>query len=129
MKKLLCLVSMFAILATMTFGFSSCQKNSDEPENQVKVTNATGSMTLRAFTFKFFNASGERLKSSDVGVVSPGDSRTMEIPSGAASWRVGAYVNDEWEFKISPEYSISTKTLNLSYGDVHDGWTINNDRY
>ena len=128
MKKILSVMGLVALFATMTLCFNSCS-SSDEPSNQLKVENNTGSLTLRAFTFKIYSGSGEQLRSQDVGVLSPGDSRTMEIPAGAEKWRVGAYINDDYEFSISPEYSISTKTLKLSYGDVHDGWTLNNDRF
>ena len=120
-------LGVFALLATMTFCFSSCEPK--EPENQVKVVNETGSLTLRSFTFKFFSATGEILRSTDVGTFNPGETKTMDIPTGTASWRVGAYINDDWNFAISPEYTISTKTLKLTYGDVHDGWQYNNDRF
>ena len=118
-------MSIFALLA-MTLGFSSCQQNQPtdptEPTTptSVRVSNNTGSLSLNSFTIKFINRAGEQLASKDFGDLNPNNSVSMNIPTGAYAWYVGAYINHESPFKMSPYYFLEDKiySVNLSFDDV-----------
>ena len=127
MKKFLGTLSVFALLATMTLGFSSCQQQQNQPTEptdttptSVRVTNATGSLALNSFTIKFFNRAGEQLASKDFGDLNPNNSVSMNIPTGANYWYVGAFINHGSDWKASPYYYFEDNiySLSISYDDV-----------
>ena len=126
MKKLFCAMSIFALLA-MTLGFSSCQQQNQPTEptepttpTSVRVTNSTGSIALNSFTIKFINRGGEQLASKDFGDLNPNNSVSMNIPTGAYAWYVGAYINHGSEFRVSPNFFFEDKiySVSLSFEDV-----------
>lgn len=120
-------MSIFAMLV-LSLGFVSCQQQQNQPTDpsepskptSVRVTNSTGSLALNSFTIKFINRAGEQLASKDFGDLNPNNSVSMNIPTGAYAWYVGAYVNHGADFLMSPYYFLEDNiyTVNLTFEDV-----------
>ena len=133
MKKSLCILSIFALM-TAALGFSSCQQQNQpttptEPTKptSVRVTNNTGSLALNSFTIKFFNRGGEQVGNKDFGDLNPGNSVSMNIPTGAVVWYVGAFINHGADWRVSPNFYFEDDIYNvsLSFDDVQQ-WMYGN---
>ena len=110
------LVMMIAMLA-MSISLPSCGDDVDA----ITVTNDSGSVVLNRFRIVFLNASSETLQDKEYGTFSPGDSHTVEIPTGAAEYYMACY-KSKWYF--SPNYSVSVTKNKLTYDGI-DQWRSN----
>lgn len=108
------LVMMIAMLA-MSISLPSC---GGDDVDAITVTNDSGSVVLNRFRIVFLNASNETLQDKEYGTFSPGDSHTVEIPTGAAEYYM-AYYKSKWYF--SPNYSVSVTKNKLTYDGI-DQW-------
>ena len=97
---------------------SSCDPDDFET---ITVTNNSGSYVLNRFRIVFLNAGGETLQDKEYGTFSPGDSHTVEIPTGAAEYYMATY-KSKWYF--SPNYSVSVTKNKLTYDGI-DQWRSN----
>lgn len=111
------LVMMIAMLA-MSISLPSC---GGDDVDAITVTNDSGSVVLNRFRIVFLNTNGETLQDKEYGTFSPGDSHTVEIPTGAEEYYMAAY-NSRWYF--SPNYSVSVTKNKLTYDGIEQ-WRSN----
>ena len=113
-KYLMVMIAMMAMCVSL----SSC--GGDDPDC-ITVTNNSGSYVLERFRIVFLNTSGETLQDKEYGTFSPGDSHTVEIPTGADEYYMATY-SGKWYF--SPNYSVSLKKNKLTYDGIQQ-WRSN----
>ena len=87
----------------------------------VTVTN-NSIYVLERFRVVMLNSKMETLTDRDFGTLSPGNSVTMDIPTGATEYYMATYLYSTWFF--SPNYDIQYSSLSLSTDEI-GGWKSN----
>ena len=109
-----------ALIAMMSVGLSSCggddageipQKIDPPVATGITITN-NSSYSYNRFTVVFLNDDKERLGDKDYGTVSPGESVTASIATGATQYYIRIYANGRYYY--SPNYKVSTTSLSLT---------------
>ncbi|MBR1644001.1 MAG: hypothetical protein IJ692_05310 [Alloprevotella sp.] len=121
-KKLLPLFSVL-LMAVFSFGFVSCDEETDDVDGKtMQITNRSGK-TLYSFTIFFGDVNENVMSQEERGDLYPGDKTTVKVPVGAYKFYMAYYNKEKGTWLYSSIYSVGSKTFTLDEFMVSQ-WTV-----
>ena len=104
-------------MAVFSFGFVSCDEETDDVDGKtMQITNGSN-LTLYTFTVIFGDVNRNVMSTEERGDLYPGDKTTVKVPVGASQFYMAYYDKQNSVFLYSPVYNVGYKTFKLdTYG-------------